>query len=124
MFVKSKLKNDSTYFTHSTYLYVCLAFTSRIFSKISNRDKRYAYICYFYNVLCSCISTSILKVLPQSNLPLSNKKYLKFLMIKKIKNIAIKLRDSISSDFPYEYAILILILGLLLTGYIFLLVFL
>ena len=45
-------------------------------------------------------------------------------MIKKIKNIAIKLRDSISSDFPYEYAILILILGLLFAGYIFLLVFL
>nr|DAD65409.1 MAG TPA: hypothetical protein [Myoviridae sp. ctA4D8] len=45
-------------------------------------------------------------------------------MIKKIKNIAIKLRDNISCDFPYEYVILILILGLLLTGYIFLLVFL
>nr|DAK67368.1 MAG TPA: hypothetical protein [Caudoviricetes sp.] len=28
-------------------------------------------------------------------------------MIKKIKNIALKLRDSISSDFPYEYAILV-----------------
>nr|DAT68060.1 MAG TPA: hypothetical protein [Caudoviricetes sp.] len=45
-------------------------------------------------------------------------------MIKKIKNMTIKLRDSISSDFPYEYVILILILGLLLAGYIFLLVFL
>lgn len=60
-------------------------------------------------------------MLSESNLPISNTKTS---MIKKIKNIAIKLRDSISSDFPYEYAILILILGLLFAGYIFLLVFL
>ena len=45
-------------------------------------------------------------------------------MIKKIKNIILKLRDNISSDFPYEYVILILILGLLFAGYMFLLVFL
>nr|DAQ17282.1 MAG TPA: hypothetical protein [Caudoviricetes sp.] len=65
-------KNDSNYFDYGTYLYMCYTFTSRIFSKVSNRNKRYTFTCYFHYVLCSYLFTSVLKMLPLSNLPLSN----------------------------------------------------
>lgn len=54
-------------------IFMCATLSQAEFSpKFQIEIKRYTYTCYFHYVLCTYLFTFILKILPLSNLPLSN----------------------------------------------------